>query len=87
MRSAAPSDVSLSLASSILPFLPSDGAVERTFTIIATEASVGAAQLHNRMSLILQPSDWPVWLGEAEFDPAALLYRLLPGVLRVWPVS
>jgi putative SOS response-associated peptidase YedK len=31
--------------------------------------------LHDRMPAILEPEDWPAWLGEAEAeaDPVALL--------------
>ena len=31
------------------------------------------APIHNRMPLMLEPADWPVWLGEEEGDPTALL--------------
>jgi putative SOS response-associated peptidase YedK len=39
------------------------------------------------MPVVLEPEHWPIWLGEARGDPAALLVPLPPGVLRVWPVS
>lgn len=31
------------------------------------------ANIHARMPAILEQADWPVWLGEAEGDPVALL--------------
>ena len=39
------------------------------------------------MPVILEPSDWPVWLGEVEGEPSALLRQAEEGVLRLWPVS
>ena len=45
-----------------------DGEILRTFTIVTTTANQTMAELHERMPVILEPSDWPVWLGEAEGD-------------------
>jgi putative SOS response-associated peptidase YedK len=39
------------------------------------------------MPVILEPRDWPVWLGEAEGEYAALLRSAPDGLLRVWPVD
>lgn len=39
------------------------------------------------MPVIVEPDDWPIWLGEVEGDLAALLLPSPPGELRVWPVS
>jgi putative SOS response-associated peptidase YedK len=39
------------------------------------------------MPVILEPEDWPAWLGEVVGDPAALLKPARDDVLRVWPVS
>jgi putative SOS response-associated peptidase YedK len=39
------------------------------------------------MPVIIETADWPVWLGEAEGDPAALLRPAPDGVLRVWQVD
>jgi putative SOS response-associated peptidase YedK len=36
---------------------------------------------------VLEEADWPVWLGEREGDPAALLRPAGDGVLCLWPVS
>ncbi len=62
------------------------GTVSRTFAIITTDASPDVAQLHNRMPVILEPVDWPVWLGEVPGDPASLLHPAPAGTLRVWPI-
>jgi len=58
-----------------------------TFTIVTTEANGEMAQVHNRMPVILEESDWPVWLGETEGDPKSLMRPASEGMLRIWPVS
>jgi hypothetical protein len=42
------------------------GETRRTFAILTTTANRAMTQLHERMPVILEPSDWPLWLGEAE---------------------
>jgi putative SOS response-associated peptidase YedK len=64
-----------------------DGDVLRTFTIITTEANVQMSTLHSRMPVILEKTDWPVWLGEADGDPRILLHPAPEGMLRIWPVG
>ena len=64
-----------------------DGTVLRTFTIITTYANEMVGELHDRMPVILEPSDWPTWLGEVEGAPAALMRPAGEDVLKVWPVS
>jgi putative SOS response-associated peptidase YedK len=64
-----------------------DGAVERTFAIVTTYAGPDVMDLHDRMPVIVEPEDWPMWLGEADGDPAALLHPPPEGTLRIWPVS
>jgi SOS response associated peptidase (SRAP) len=64
-----------------------DGAITRTFTIVTTNASADVAGLRDRMPVILEPAQWPAWLGEAGGDPAALLHPVREGTLRCWPVS
>jgi putative SOS response-associated peptidase YedK len=39
------------------------------------------------MPVVLEPADWPAWLGEADGDPGALLRPAADGVLRAWPIS
>ena len=63
-----------------------DGTVMRTFTIVTTNASPALRPLHERMPVILEPVDWPIWLGESEGDPPALL-RPSEAELRVWRVG
>ncbi|HET8700820.1 MAG TPA: SOS response-associated peptidase [Nitrococcus sp.] len=64
------------------------GEVLRTFAIITTDANRLMAPIHNRMPVILEEADWPLWLGETEDrDPAELLHPAAEDALRVWPVS
>ena len=64
-----------------------DGETLRTFAIVTTDANMSLRELHDRMPVVLEPADWPVWLGEAEGDPRELLIPANESVLRVWPVS
>jgi putative SOS response-associated peptidase YedK len=64
-----------------------DGETLRTFAILTTAANATMQQLHARMPVILEPEDWPVWLGEAAGDPPSLMRPAGEGVLRAWPVS
>jgi len=63
-----------------------DGVVVRTFAVITTEANDTMRPLHARMPVILEPEDWPLWLGETDADPAALL-RPSAAELRCWRIS
>jgi putative SOS response-associated peptidase YedK len=63
-----------------------DETVTRSFTILTTTPNTEMAELHDRMPVILEQQDWPVWLGEADGDYAALLRAAPDGLLRVWPV-
>lgn len=64
-----------------------DGEVLRTFTIVTTEANAVLAPIHARMPVVLEPADWPAWLGETSGDPAPLMRPAGEDVLRAWPVS
>jgi putative SOS response-associated peptidase YedK len=63
-----------------------DGTVARTFTIITMEANATMTKLHDRMPVIVEQPDWPLWLGEVEDDPARVLRPAAEDVLKVWPV-
>jgi putative SOS response-associated peptidase YedK len=48
----------------------------RSFTVITTDPNELCAPIHNRMPVILDPTSWPIWLGE---EPAtASCARLRP---------
>ena len=59
----------------------------QTFCIVTTEASEEARPYHNRMPVILEEADWPVWLGEPgkEGDHAALMRPAPERTLNIWP--
>jgi putative SOS response-associated peptidase YedK len=64
-----------------------DETVTRSFTIMTTTPNAEMSELHDRMPVILDQQDWPMWLGEAEGDGVALLRPAPDGLLRVWPVD
>ena len=55
--------------------------------ILTTAANRVMQEVHDRMPVVLEPSDWPAWLGEIDGDPSVLLRQAEDGVLRLWPVS
>ena len=64
-----------------------DGETLHTFSTITTDANRQLAAIQDRMPVILERVDWPVWLGEVEGDVTALLRPLPEGLLRTWPVD
>lgn len=64
-----------------------DGGVHRSFAIVTTAASADIARLHERMPLVLDAAQWPLWLGETAGDLASLLYPAPAGRLHAWTVS
>ncbi len=63
-----------------------DGTIIRSFVIITTTANETLHPLHERMPVILEPRDWPAWLGEIPSDVTPLL-RPSEAAFKVWPVS
>ena len=59
------------------------GAVLRSLATVTTEPNADVAAVHHRMPAILEPADWPLWLGEADGDAGALLRPFPQGRLRV----
>jgi putative SOS response-associated peptidase YedK len=64
-----------------------DETVHRSFAIMTTGSNAGMDELHDRMLVILEEQDWPVWLAESAGDHAALLRAAPDGTLRTWPVD
>jgi putative SOS response-associated peptidase YedK len=64
-----------------------DDEVVRSFAVITTDANHLLRPVHNRMPVVIEQADWPVWLGEREGDPSRLLHPAAEEVLRLWPVS
>jgi putative SOS response-associated peptidase YedK len=63
-----------------------DGTVIRSYTIMTTAACPALAHLHERMAVVLEEADWPVWLGEMPGDPAIVL-RSSMAAFRIWKVG
>jgi putative SOS response-associated peptidase YedK len=63
------------------------GEVTRTFCIITTSANEAMRPIHDRMPVVLEPEDWPVWLGETTSNPSALLHPPAKEILQCWPIS
>jgi putative SOS response-associated peptidase YedK len=64
-----------------------EGEVLQTFATITVDANELLASIQDRMPVIIENADWPVWLGEADGDPAALLRAAPNDALRVWQVD
>ncbi len=64
-----------------------DGEVLRTYAIVTTTANATMSLLHDRMPVILEAEDWPVWMGEAIGRPSELMRPAAEGVLHMWPVG
>jgi putative SOS response-associated peptidase YedK len=52
-----------------------------TCAVVTTEAGPGISPIHNREPVILEPADWPLWLGEAGHGAAVLMKATRLGVL------
>ncbi|MGC9419433.1 MAG: SOS response-associated peptidase [Rhodovulum sp.] len=50
-----------------------DGQHLATCAIVTTEANAPMAAIHHRMPVIVEPDDWPLWLGEAGHGAAVLM--------------
>lgn len=69
---------------------PANGEWLRSCSIITTTANSLVGHIHDRMPVILDPSDYPQWLGEQPATPEelkALLKPYDPAAMVIWPVS
>ena len=64
-----------------------DGEVIRSFAILTTRANETLRPIHERMPVVLEPEDWPLWLGLSAFGDPARLLRPSEAKFRCWPVS
>ena len=64
-----------------------EGETLQTFATITTDSNQLVGQIQDRMPVIIEPENWPLWLGEVDGDPTTLLRPAAEGVLRFWPVD
>ena len=65
---------------------PTSGEWIRTFAISTTNANELVAEIHDRMPLIIAPTDYERWLGD-EPDPHDLMRPFPAEPMRMWPIS
>ncbi len=68
---------------------PKEGPPLKSFTIVTTDPNELMEPLHDRMPVILEPSDYDRWLfpGEPERPPVDLLRPYPAEKMHAWPVS
>jgi putative SOS response-associated peptidase YedK len=64
-----------------------EGETLRTFATLTTDANPTLALIQDRMPVIIERTDWPLWLGEADGDVTALLRPPPADQLRIWPIE
>ena len=55
--------------------------------LVTTDANETMQTIHHRMPVILEPPDWPLWLGEAGHGAATLMRPASEGVLHLHRVD
>ena len=61
------------------------GAEVASLATVTCAPNGDVAPVHDRMPVIVDRADWPLWLGEVEGDPATLARPLPDGELSVEP--
>jgi putative SOS response-associated peptidase YedK len=64
-----------------------EGEQLQTFSTITTDANQLLSSIQDRMPVIIERENWPLWLGEVGGDQATLLRPATEDVLRFWPVD
>lgn len=64
-----------------------DGSPIESFAVITTDANVDAAKVHDRMPVVVEPAQQPLWLQGELKDVAGLLRPLAPGKLAFHKVD
>ena len=52
---------------------PDSGEQMTTCAVVTIGANAAMAQIHKRMPVVLEPENWPLWLGEAGKGAAVLM--------------
>ena len=58
-----------------------------TCAIVTCDANAPMSKIHHRMPVVLEPDDWPLWLGEAGHGAAPLMRPAPEDALRFWRVD
>jgi putative SOS response-associated peptidase YedK len=58
------------------------GEITRSYCVITVAASADVTPIHDRMPLVLEDGDLPLWLGETPGDPTTLLRAPAAGILK-----
>jgi putative SOS response-associated peptidase YedK len=69
---------------------PANGEEVQSCTVLTCAPNDAMAEIHNRMPVILDETDWPKWLGEEPASEADLLALLRPcpdDWLKIWRVD
>ena len=64
-----------------------NGSVITTCAIVTTEANKTMSAIHHRLPVIIDPEDWPLWLGEDGKGAAKLMKPIAEHVLDLQRVS
>ena len=64
-----------------------EGETLQTFATLTTEANPALALIQDRMPVIIERTDWPLWLREEDGNVTALLRPLPADRLRIWPIE
>jgi putative SOS response-associated peptidase YedK len=60
------------------------GQITRTYCVVTVAANASLWSIHDRMPLVLEEADWPLWLGEV---PGAKVDRLRHDVTLAIPLT
>ncbi|SEN57437.1 Putative SOS response-associated peptidase YedK [Loktanella fryxellensis] len=63
------------------------GDAQPTCAVVTCAANAAMAPIHDRLPVILDSDDWPLWLGEAGHGAAPLMQAVDDDALRFTPVS
>lgn len=58
-----------------------------TVAMVTVDGGPNMAGIHDREPVVLEPADWPLWLGEAGHGAAVLMKPSAAGVLRAFRVD
>ncbi|MDD9741734.1 SOS response-associated peptidase [Marinovum sp. SP66] len=64
-----------------------DGEALRTCAIVTTAANTKMQAIHHRMPVVLEPADWPLWLGEAGKGAAPLMQPADDAMLEFYRID